>query len=516
MTDHGALEAETARRRVVSAARRAFWWTFALVGCLGVLWALASPVLSVPDETAHVYKAIAQLRGQVIGEEVPGVKHLVVDVPAGDEFHPEVICYVYQSSRPASCPLEMGTEFGEDWFATHVGAYNPIYYYAVGWPSLLLTGSPAVYAMRIVSALLGAALIAWAMRAAVASRNAWMPLAVAFAAAPMNVYLMGSVNPNGLEIAAAAALWVGVLCLFRTYEADPPPIGRAGLWGMVVVAAIALANARALGPLWVAVVVVLAAFAAGWKPFRAFATDRRNILPVVLIAVGGAFSLIWTFLGGSLSSQAAADDAPLVGAGFLAGLSYFLRATPDYLQQAAGWFGWLDTPLPTTAYWLLIASIAVLVVIALAGGSTRSTWVLVATAAAAILVPALVQARSVAQTGIIWQGRYGIVLYLGVVIVAAFLIARHERLDLDLLAPRISAWAGGLLAAFGVAAFGYALYRYVVGIGAPYAAMVRAPQWQPPLGWPALLIAYALVAGVFVFVVARASRAARPVPTDAR
>ena len=39
---------------------------------LGVLWSLASPVFSVPDENAHAVKAIAQLRGQVIGYTVPG------------------------------------------------------------------------------------------------------------------------------------------------------------------------------------------------------------------------------------------------------------------------------------------------------------------------------------------------------------------------------------------------------------------------------------------------------------
>ena len=33
-----------------------------------------------------------------------------------------------------------------------------------------------------------------------------------------------------------------------------------------------------------------------------------------------------------------------------------LRTTPDYLQQAIGYFGWLDAPLPVWTYWLFIAA----------------------------------------------------------------------------------------------------------------------------------------------------------------
>ena len=50
----------------------AFPLPFTVFALLGILWALASPVFSVPDENAHAVKAIAQVRGQVIGYTVPG------------------------------------------------------------------------------------------------------------------------------------------------------------------------------------------------------------------------------------------------------------------------------------------------------------------------------------------------------------------------------------------------------------------------------------------------------------
>lgn len=40
-----------------------FWIASAFAALLSILWALAGPVFSVPDENAHAVKAIAQLRG---------------------------------------------------------------------------------------------------------------------------------------------------------------------------------------------------------------------------------------------------------------------------------------------------------------------------------------------------------------------------------------------------------------------------------------------------------------------
>ena len=492
--------------------RAAFFWApFAVFALLGMLWSLASPVFSVPDENAHALKAIAQVRGQVIGYTLPDVKHIVVDLPPGYEYHPNILCFATYPERTADCGVELGDASGQDWFNTWVGAYNPVYYYLVGWPSLLFEGSAGIYAMRIASSLLGAALLAWAFLAAASGRRSrWMPLGIAFAAAPMSMYLIGAVNPNGAEIAAAVAVWAGVLRLLETFgdEEDRPWLSRAALWVGVTAASVMLVNARALGPLWLVVVVGLCLVASGWtavkrlfttgsprrlaepasstamrpstamriassllgSAFLAFAfrarhgrppgamdaarprlrrgadepvpprvgqSERAELAASVALWVGAApalralrpagldaarirgpvsrtatwahrdrrrdrarqrpgaraplarrrrgarlaggrmgrrasplhdaeqlrvargdrgrrrlFSLGWTLSGGSLSNQADVGDAPLVGGTFLAGRSRTcIRTTPDYLQQAIGFFGWLDTPLPVWTYW---------------------------------------------------------------------------------------------------------------------------------------------------------------------
>ena len=172
-----------------SSSRSVFWVAFLIFAALATVWSLASPIFSVPDENAHALKAVAQVRGQVIGYQVEGVKHTVVDLPAEYSYTPQTVCFAYVPTQPANCGVELGDAGGTNWFSTWVGAYNPLYYYAVGWPSLILDGSAGIYGMRIVSGLLAATFVAWAYQAALSGRRSrWMPLGLAFAAAPMVVY----------------------------------------------------------------------------------------------------------------------------------------------------------------------------------------------------------------------------------------------------------------------------------------------------------------------------------------
>ncbi|PDQ35773.1 MAG: hypothetical protein B5766_04790 [Candidatus Lumbricidophila eiseniae] len=525
-----------AERQRASSARlvtRYTWVMFVIATCLGVLWSLASPVFGVPDEASHFYKGAAQVRGQVIGKTVPGIKHIVVDVPPGDEYSPNLVCFAFQPTQPGNCDgVQLGDEKTGTTYATQVGAYNPIYYYIVGWPSLFITGNAAVYAMRIMGALLAAALIACAFRYSLLSRCSWLPASVAFILAPMNMFLIGAVNPNGAEIAAGAAFWISSLVLFTT-----PITGRerVWLWATVVVSGVLLANARALGPLWVGFIVVVVVIVAGWRSTRHMFTRRSSWVPIGILAAGGVFSCAWTVIGGSLSAQAEPNDAPLVGGSFASGFAYMLKATPNFIIQAVGVFGWLDTALVPTLYWVYAAAVGALVVWAFVTASRRSAIILALLSLAVVLLPALIQARSVSQTGIIWQGRYGTVLYLGVVIVAAYFAGRPRVLSptvdasglqvsavgagspwsVERYTQRATAWVASLVAAFGCVAFVHTLHRYVVGADGMVGKMFRAPLWQPPGGWMALSALYLVVSVVAVIVLARSVTLAQRSATEA-
>ena len=307
MDDRSAAEDRVTAGAPRAGARAAlFLAPFAIFALLGVLWSLASPVFSVPDENAHATKAIAQVRGQVVGYTLPDVRHIVVDLPPGYEYSQDTLCFATRPDVSAGCAPDFGGPDAQPWFNTWVGAYNPVYYYLVGWPSLLFDGNASIYAMRIASSLVGAALLAWAFLAAASGgRSRWMPVGVAFAAAPMCMYLIGAVNPNGAELAAAVAVWAGVLRLLETFRDEPKRVwmSRSSLWAGVTVASIMLVTARALGPLWLVVIVALCFFASGWVPVRRLFTTGSSYWWLGAIAVGGLFSVGWTRPAGACRTR---------------------------------------------------------------------------------------------------------------------------------------------------------------------------------------------------------------------
>jgi len=489
---------------------RLFAPSFGLVAILSILWALATPVFASPDENAHAVKAIGQVRGQVFGEVREEGQPPAYDLPEGYRYHPQIVCFAFQPTVPASCGVELGVEYGTDWFGSWVSAYNPVYYYVVGWPTLFLDGSSGVYGMRIVGALLGSLLIALAFVAALSgARRRWLPLGLAFLATPMVLFLNGSVNPQATEFAAGALLLVALLRLVERFDIPQGPgLSRNALWVLVVIGASSLALGRAIGPLWVVLVVAGALTVAGWRSSVAIFRTRASYLPMGVIAVVGVAALAWTAFTGIFASQAAESDAPLVGQGFVAGAWAMLRLTPRFVQEAAGDFGWLDTDLPTMAYAVFFGVLTLLLVLALVAPARRDRIAVAGALGASVLIPVVVQAAQVSRTGIIWQGRYSLVLYLAVVLIAAWALSRSgERIDA--ISTGVTAIGVSLLGLYGVAAFVIALHRYVVGSEGTVGRMLAAPDWQPPGSWPVLVALFAATMALFSWwLVALARRAA--------
>ena len=236
-----------------------------------------------------------------------------------------------------------------------------------------------------------------------------------------------------------------------------------------------LMNVRALGPLWLVLLVVLCCLASGWEPVKRMFTTPVSYCVARCIALGGRFSVVWTSLGGSLSGQAEATDAPLVGT-FLQG---FIRPERDAGLPAPGlgYFGWLDRAasdvdlLDRGGRCIRRRRAAAFIATAVTPISCSTVW------SRRCSTPALVQGLQRHQTGLIWQGRYALFLYLGIVIVAAWLMSREWR---GPSTPRVARRLGRGLArrTYGVLAFFVVLERYVIGAG-PIREMLTAPEWQP-------------------------------------
>lgn len=492
-----------------------FFAFFAIFALLGTLWSLATPIFASPDESAHATKAVAQLRGEFAGYEREGVRFPVIDLPNSYRYSEGIVCFVPHPAVPANCGVELGAPDGTPWFGNWVLSYNPLYYYVVGWPTLFLDGNTGVYAMRILSALLGAVLLSLACQSALSrGSRRWMPLALAFLASPMVLFLSGSVNPQGVEITAGALSWIAIIRLFESYR-DSGHVRSWRLWAPVVVGALFLIEARAVGPLWWLIIAAVALGVVGFGAIRTALADRRAWPWMGAVLIFAAFSAYWTLKGGSVSGQAAQGDAPHVGGSPIDGFWATLRNTPTYVEQAIGLFGWLDTPLPGLVLGLYLAAVFVVVLFALLATGRRGGTLTAVTLGVAALVPPLVQAAAVSRTGVIWQGRYSLFLYLGIVIVACWSLSRRGDPRIDFLSIPVTAIISGVLGVYGIAAFVLALRRYVVGNDTPITGMVHAPLWQPPFGWPVLVVLFVAVTAVFTGVIAVAARRAADQPLTA-
>ncbi len=108
--------------------------------------------------------------------------------------------------------------------ASGAGRYHPLFYAVIGTPALPFHGDTALYVMRAATALLAAAFVWLAIRAASTwARTRWPYLGIVVACTPVVVYSSSIAAPNGVEMMAALALWMSLIGLLL---APPQEIRR--------------------------------------------------------------------------------------------------------------------------------------------------------------------------------------------------------------------------------------------------------------------------------------------------
>lgn len=491
-----------------AAVRFGLIWLFLFIA--GASWAIATPLGASPDEPAHIIKAASVVRGELLGAptDAPAVRE--VTVPAGIAESARWPCYAFDGTAEASCLASVTDDWSDTTAETSAGLYNPTFYALVGWPSLVVQdASASVMGMRLVNALLTSLLLTCAIAALLRfGGSRLMTAAVAAAVTPMVLFLNGSVNPNGLEIAAGAALLASLLLLVRG------EVERRWPWLLIVaVAGVLLAQSRGLSPLWLGLFGVTALIAARPGRLPDLLKDRGVWVTIAALIGGIVAAGAWILRTGTLGSMGV-----FPGAGEISPRRAFLEMLlarsidPGYV----GVFGWLDTPAAPLAYvtWSFLACAVLLAAIAVARG--RALIALVFAGLAFVLVPPVVQAASVATSGYIWQGRYALVAYVGLLIVAGVVASDSKELGAGVprfALRRIDVAVGALVGVAQGFALLHATKRYAVGTDADWLTFLREPEWLPPLGaylWP-VLVGFAMVG---VLVVMRFA-AQRPEPIAA-
>jgi len=386
---------------------------FALALIVSMTWGLAAPRLEGPDERDHASRAIATVRGHVIGEFLPSALGYRMRVRV-----PNSVCDGILVDR---VPCEPTSHPGESDVDTGEFRHPPPYYAVVGLPSLAWTDVDASYVMRLASALLGSVLVAGALLSAIESRNRLNVLSVVTASTPVVWFLIAEVNPNGVEIAAAICLWASTLTAV-TQGPSRRLILRAGLALTVFV------MSRGISPVYAVMALGSAALIAEPSRRRELFGRRDVQRWLAAGAAGAAVTGVWVLIAGFSHNVHRPGHA----------LSSSLRSTGLFLQEAVG--DWLDLQISLPYAVAACAAVALpIVVYGIARAGSRHRRVLVSLLVIALVLPLTSDTMNVPPIASAWQGRYGLPMLAGVIITAAYvcrgeLTSRWWRAGLALLA----------------------------------------------------------------------------------
>lgn len=507
-----AHDAQTDGPGVDAAARTTWFLTFVVVGLLTVGWALVTPPLGSPDEPAHIRKAAAVGQGDLstafrwvgpttFGQTIPIT---TIRVPEGYVDLSQHQCYLNHRDVPAAC-AELSDETGPVVpNGTYVGTYQPTYYAMVGWLTRGWAPDPAVLLMRILSGLVAAALVA---SAAVSLRGAggrgFTAVGLVAGLTPMALMLMGTVNPNGFEAAAAVGVWAALLAVA---DGDGPPGTR--LLVRLAVASVLLVGARPLSPGFLALILVtVAALTLDRERARVLLADTGARVTAAVVGVATLASTAFVLVNGSLS--AVITHIPEESHGPAGRAVEAIGDTGKHLEQAVallGWLGQAEVTLPDTVWrgWLVV--LAGLLVAALVVSSWRRRVVLVALLGAVLALPVV---ANVTSDDVRWQGRYVLPLLVGLPILCGWQLDRSPRVAAR-LRRLVPVAVAVLLAGAGFVAHQTLLSRSVVGWGRGPFSWTRGGPWTGPLTPGVLTLGAAVAAVGVVALVLAASRPPAP------
>ncbi|MFE7526003.1 DUF2142 domain-containing protein [Kitasatospora sp. NPDC057542] len=477
--------------RLASSPRRLWAVAFAILFALSASWSLATPIGGAPDEPAHLIRAAAVARGQVNGtevmvpHEVGGIKgHWAesgVVLPRIYEDLAEThLCYAFKPWQSADCAPALKHSSGTAEVTTSAGRYHPAYYFAVGWPSLLLPGKTAFYLMRLMSAAICSALVASAVvSAAEWRRRSFTMLGVVAATTPMSLFMFGVVNPNGPEIAASILVWSAALALLRS--PDPELLNRR--LARLGIGAVVLISIRPLGLIWLPGAVFFALLLGSKDALRAVLRHRATWVWGGLTLVTTVLALLWS----STHPDHSVINTPR-GLTPLAAARKTFDNGLTYIKQMIGYFGWLDAEPPAATLLLWCAVVVALVLLALCYARLRDALAVLGVLAGIVVIPLVAQAMQARELGMIWQGRYLLPFAVGLPIVCAVIC--HERLPGGFAWRRLLMLCSGALAVADFAGFVWALRRITVGNGGSF--FISPAHWAPPVGWQPCVALYAV------------------------
>ena len=394
-------------------------WKLPALLVLGALvmqaaWILALPPFRGADEFDHAYRAASVAHGEFIADAGPTTQSRgrLVEAPRDLIDAATPVCESYPYTNDELCTPGQSVGNGYSTVASGAGRYNPLFYGAIGLPSLLFDGAGSLYAMRVAAAVLCCiflALAAWSLT--LWSRTRWPAVGLVATITPVAVYSTAVAAPNGIEMCAALAVWCALLGLTRDHidHATQRALVLASLPGALV-----LTTVRQLGPLWLLLITATVVLLAPRQVWTVVKEHRRVVAAVVLTTCAfTAASVGWMVVAGQ-------DTGPKIKGDFDDPVANAFLRMPVWLIQSIGVFPAKDEFAPPVVYAATIVALGAAFCLGMFLVRTRVRLAVAVTVAISMAIPLSVTIATFTHTGDFWQGRYGLPYSFGVLLLLGY------------------------------------------------------------------------------------------------
>jgi hypothetical protein len=388
-------------------------WLLAFIGffLLHAGWALAAPYDGPPDEQQHALRAASIMHGHILTDS-----NNVQTVP---KSLVRQFCFPMQAAVPASCAIPPGGDETLETRYVSEARFNPVYYAVTGWPLAFWPTWRGIMLSRFMTGAMMAALLACAVVAAARwTRSRALVAGIVVASTPMIAHLGGSINPNGVEIAAGMALFAALIAVLHEQQEG---INRAAV-ALAGVSASVLVTPRFSGLMWLAVILGAMMIPMSKARLRELARSRSVRVWVGVIVLATLASVAWTILTKTAEVRAG-DNGWTTNQILRTGL---FDMWPNLVNQMIGVMGWAETLMPRLIYVVWFMAAGLLLLGSLAFGNRTDRWRMLALFFG-VFTPLLAAELYLAnRIGWFNQGRYFLPGAVGLPLLAAHIVARRS------------------------------------------------------------------------------------------
>lgn len=376
---------------------------------LQLAWSTALPLLRGPDEIEHVLRVSGVGLGEILPADLPPRDAGLLRADGTLVLRTTEVCTMLRKDLdPSVCFARDQHPDGTVDVPSAATRYLPVYYLTVALPSMI-KGDVSIWALRALSALWSALVLsgAWWLTTR-GRRSLWGAAAMAVAMTPAVLFASTVVAPNGLHYASALLLWAGLMALRRTEGACLPAMVGAGVGGVL------LATTHSTGPVWLGLVLgTWVVFVGRREAYALLARQRRAAFVAGTAMVMSAVSTAtWVTV---YATNAPGDAEPLVAETKAIGMAAHAIL---WVFQTVGVMPYRFGVLWPEVYPLWLLPLLALVALAWMSAGGRARAALGLAIAASVAVPTVATVLTYDTMGVAWQGRYGLPLLFGIVLMS--------------------------------------------------------------------------------------------------